>query len=437
MRLKLGLKHLRQVGSGAFTPTLSSLSLSASSIAENSAAGTVVGNILGTTGGSSLSLSDSAGSRFAISGTQIVAGSVATDYETATSHNITIAETLAGAVGSPKSTALTISVTDVVEAGVVLSNLSSGWTAGQNPPDWDTELTNFYIWDSGAGTGSQVRAVWQFNGGAVQTEAWQGVDTETYDESTGKFTFIWPLLQAANLAAGGTFSVHVEHRINGGPATSSNTWSDTLNALGVGSTAIAILAAEESFAAGTFAIGGTQTITGGSKIALHIHFEPNGAQSITAITANSGAITFTRSASTAATAKNQLWYADVAAGTTSLTISLTAGSCTAIEIGVVEIFGAAAGAPTAVYAPTPAFQSGTPAVNADGGVTCPTNGRIIFFAGCNNDTTFTGATKDAQQATNDSAGVRMALGHSTATGTVTASGVANNFEFIVTSAWGP
>lgn len=91
-------------------PTLQTLALSASSIPENSAAGTVVGSILNTTVGSALTLTNNAGNRFAISGGSIVAGATATDYEAAASHNITIQETLAGAGGSPKSTTLSIAV---------------------------------------------------------------------------------------------------------------------------------------------------------------------------------------------------------------------------------------------------------------------------------------------------------------------------------------
>jgi hypothetical protein len=101
------------LGSVGGTPTLAVLSLSNASINENSVAGTVVGGIQNLTSGSSLSLSVDGGGRFAISGTAIVAGATPTDYETATSHSITIVETLAGAVGSPKSTTLSIAVANL------------------------------------------------------------------------------------------------------------------------------------------------------------------------------------------------------------------------------------------------------------------------------------------------------------------------------------
>jgi hypothetical protein len=89
------------------------LSLSNNNINENSAAGTVVGSIQNLTAGSALSLSVNAGGRFSISGTALVAGATSTDYEAATSHSVTIVETLAGATGTPKSTTLTIGVVNL------------------------------------------------------------------------------------------------------------------------------------------------------------------------------------------------------------------------------------------------------------------------------------------------------------------------------------
>jgi hypothetical protein len=117
-------------------PPLSALGLSASSIAENSAAGTVVGGILNKTPASTLSLANDAGGRFAISGGNLVAGATSTDYETATSHSITIRETLGGSSNSPRDSIFTITVTDVFEAApapvnTVLPALSGNATVGQ------------------------------------------------------------------------------------------------------------------------------------------------------------------------------------------------------------------------------------------------------------------------------------------------------------------
>jgi hypothetical protein len=94
---------------------LQALGLNNSTIAENSVAGTVVGSILNKSSGSTLSLSNDAGGRFTISGGNLVAAATPTNYEAATSHSVTIVETLTGAVGSPRSTTLTVTVVNVSE----------------------------------------------------------------------------------------------------------------------------------------------------------------------------------------------------------------------------------------------------------------------------------------------------------------------------------
>jgi hypothetical protein len=108
-----GFPHRRR-SSGALADApivLRPLALSANQILENSAPGTIVGSILGLTPGSDGgALTVTAGSRFAISGGNIVAGATGTDFESATSHSITIRETKAAAVGNPKDTVLTITV---------------------------------------------------------------------------------------------------------------------------------------------------------------------------------------------------------------------------------------------------------------------------------------------------------------------------------------
>ena len=95
--------------------TLAALGLSPSTIVEGSTAGTVVGAITGKTGGSTLTLTDDAGGRFAILGTNLVTGSTPTDYETSTLHAVTIRETHPDA--APRDTALAVTVTNVFEAG--------------------------------------------------------------------------------------------------------------------------------------------------------------------------------------------------------------------------------------------------------------------------------------------------------------------------------
>lgn len=105
--------------------TLDPLTLSNNDVPENSSNGTAVGTIVGRTALSTLSLTDDAGGRFTINsgtGAITVANGSLLNYESATSHNITVREVLAGASNTPRDTVLAINVTDVFEA--TLSTLS-------------------------------------------------------------------------------------------------------------------------------------------------------------------------------------------------------------------------------------------------------------------------------------------------------------------------
>lgn len=114
MGLGLGL-GLAQSGAAA-PPTLAALSLSASTVAENSAASTVIGAIQGGTGGSTITIQTQSNTGwFSISGGNlVVAGSI--DYETNAAPTVTLRETLAGATNTPRDTVVNITVTDVAEA---------------------------------------------------------------------------------------------------------------------------------------------------------------------------------------------------------------------------------------------------------------------------------------------------------------------------------
>jgi len=92
-------------------PNLAALTLSASTIEEGSAAGVVVGAIQNGTSGSTITMTDTAGGRFSVSGSNVVAGATATDYATSASHSITLRETLADSANSPRDTVLSITVT--------------------------------------------------------------------------------------------------------------------------------------------------------------------------------------------------------------------------------------------------------------------------------------------------------------------------------------
>lgn len=174
----------------AAAPTLSALTLAAASIIENSAGGTVVGGVLGKTSGSTLTLVDSAGSRFALSGTNIVAGSVATDYEVATSHSITVRETLAGYANSPRDTVLTITVTNAFEQPnlAALSLSSTSFTVGTAASGAITGATaGSTITASGLPTGLTIN-------GAARTWAYDG----TGSAGTSTLTLTEALVDSAN-----------------------------------------------------------------------------------------------------------------------------------------------------------------------------------------------------------------------------------------------
>jgi hypothetical protein len=94
-------------------PGLDALSLSNLDLDENSAFGTVVGALSGMTTGSTLSMFDSAGTRFTVSGSNVVASVTPADYSSGTSHEITVRETLDGSPNSPRDTVFTITINNV------------------------------------------------------------------------------------------------------------------------------------------------------------------------------------------------------------------------------------------------------------------------------------------------------------------------------------
>ena len=96
------------------SPTLNALG-GTFTLPENSAQGTSAGMITGATAESTLTLLDNAGGRVQLSGANIQAGPTALDFETGTSHQFTVRETLAGATNTPRDTVLTLTVTDVDE----------------------------------------------------------------------------------------------------------------------------------------------------------------------------------------------------------------------------------------------------------------------------------------------------------------------------------
>jgi hypothetical protein len=92
--------------------TLNALSLDADELTENSAEDTAVGAVQDKTSGSTLTLIDTAGGRFKLSGTNIVAGATPSDYEVATSYEITLRETHPDASNSPRDTVIEVTILD-------------------------------------------------------------------------------------------------------------------------------------------------------------------------------------------------------------------------------------------------------------------------------------------------------------------------------------
>lgn len=99
---------------------------------EDAIAGTVSGDIFGKTVGSTILLVNDAGGRVALSGVNIVRGLTPLDYETATSHSITIREILADSQNSPRDSVLTLTVTEVDEVppAITSSNPSGSFAEG-------------------------------------------------------------------------------------------------------------------------------------------------------------------------------------------------------------------------------------------------------------------------------------------------------------------
>jgi len=116
--------------------TLSALTLSASNIDDGAAEDTIVGSIQNKSSGSTIALIDSAGSRFKISGTNIVAGSVPTNHDLASSHSITIRETHSDGNNSPRDTILTINVVADLLAAVGAPELTWDTGGGDNTPQF-------------------------------------------------------------------------------------------------------------------------------------------------------------------------------------------------------------------------------------------------------------------------------------------------------------
>jgi hypothetical protein len=113
-------------------PDLNDLTLETNTIASGSGKDTLVGTLLGHTENSTVTMTDTAGSRFKVVDNQVYTGLVATSFASAESHNITVRETFAGASNSPNDTVLTVNV--LADSGAIAIAAISGVT--DNTPDF-------------------------------------------------------------------------------------------------------------------------------------------------------------------------------------------------------------------------------------------------------------------------------------------------------------
>lgn len=286
----------------------------------------------------------------------------------------------------------------------VLSNLASGWAPGDNPPAWSAYYADAVGY--GDGKGSEVRARWRIDGAEWTTEAWEGLDDELI---TGELT--WPLLEAADLSAGGFFEVQEQHVIDRGLETErlsywSNVWSDALNEIVVPTNVVpthrqtAIL--DYNYGTTPPAIPAGFAIEDGDKLVLHLAIQFNGASNtVTSITANGGAISFTQIGALAGTGneKAATWYADTS-GVTSITDLAIAvsGSTNCIGYSCFTVAAAAAGAPSDSYREIRSVTNEDPH-DVDGGLAAPANGALLLLAGAGTPTpsfTWSGAVEQSE-----------------------------------------
>jgi len=195
-------------------PELAALTLSASSIVENSAEDTLVGAIEGEVEGSTISLVTDAGGRFKLVGGNIVAGATPTDREAATSHNITIRQAAPGYGNSPNDTVLTITVTNVFEAPTLAAlSIPAVVRRGQT------------VSISGATAGSAITGTlpsgWTLNSGARTIAIGAGAALNAQDWSLTE-----TLADSANSPRTSTGSSRVEEQA---PPVTPDLWYDFTN----------------------------------------------------------------------------------------------------------------------------------------------------------------------------------------------------------------
>jgi hypothetical protein len=189
------------------TPT--DLSLSANTVAENAANGTVVGTVSGTDPDSgdtkTYSFTDSAGGRFAINsstGQITVADGSLLNYESATSHTVTVRVTDAG--GLTYDETFTINLTNINE-GPTFSNLNGAPTYVEGGAavvlDSDVQITD-----------PELSSANNFNGATLTLQRQGGASSQDMFSATGTLS---PLIDEGALVVNGIIIGGVLQNANG------------------------------------------------------------------------------------------------------------------------------------------------------------------------------------------------------------------------------
>lgn len=305
---------------------------------------------------------------------------------------------------------------DIELVAPVLTQTSA---AGGNPLAWSTAYTNLV-----PDASDYVNLRYRENGGAWITEtpvlvtsAW--VATYVVDGTRHP----WPLYDADTFPA--STLVEVQGGVTRGADATvwSNIVGDTM-AAAPRVTAVHRQSAILDLAYGT----GPGTMSGviieaGDKVVIHVHGKFNDVpQTITAVTANSGAITFTQIGTPTAAANDRVYtfYADTA-GVTSLNLSIAVGGSTQVmAVHVHSVQGAAAGTATASHHEVRNITNPDP-IDLDGGLSVPANGVALLavtnYASPSLPLDWTGATENAD--VNTGAVVRSATATQTVNGNVT------------------
>lgn len=164
---------------------LAALTLDTAAIAEDQAVGTLVGTLAGAKSGSTLALTVTGDDTFALSSGTIVTNQLL-DFETTPSYSITVRETNEAYTGSPKSTAFTITITDVAFGPELVTNgnftASTGWTlAGAKPPTIAAGKLTADV----TGTGTCTRSITVPAGSYTLVYTIDSITTGTVDVSVG------------------------------------------------------------------------------------------------------------------------------------------------------------------------------------------------------------------------------------------------------------